>query len=207
MTKRTLAYSHWEADSRRFDSTPQFFFFGVQYRLVEGSIWPKMGKAYADSQCQNNKKKQEFLACFCRARLNSRILLKLHNWTTLNKFINVCFTKKTIIQFKIQNACSRWHVPDPGPLLFWQNENGIHDRILCWDGQRWYLWRIHCFEVSTYLLFLVSITYSCTCSWALWCGYRYGARGRELVHSVGKVMLQGGGTFGTFMAIGTGVRC
>lgn len=36
---------------------------------------------------------------------------------------------------------------------------------------------------------------------------RYGARGRELVHSVGKVMLQGGGTFGTFMAIGTGIRC
>lgn len=37
--------------------------------------------------------------------------------------------------------------------------------------------------------------------------FRYGARGRELVHSVGKVMLQGGGTFGTFMAIGTGIRC
>lgn len=27
-------------------------------------------------------------------------------------------------------------------------------------------------------------------------------RGRELVNNVGKVMLQGGGTFGTFMAIG-----
>jgi len=36
---------------------------------------------------------------------------------------------------------------------------------------------------------------------------RYGARGRELVNTVGKVMLQGGGTFGTFMAIGTGIRC
>lgn len=36
---------------------------------------------------------------------------------------------------------------------------------------------------------------------------RYGLRGRELVNSVGKVMLQGGGTFGTFMAIGTGIRC
>ncbi|XP_012270093.1 reactive oxygen species modulator 1 [Orussus abietinus] len=36
---------------------------------------------------------------------------------------------------------------------------------------------------------------------------RYGIRGRELVNSVGKVMLQGGGTFGTFMAIGTGIRC
>ena len=37
--------------------------------------------------------------------------------------------------------------------------------------------------------------------------YRHGMRGRELVNSVGKVMLQGGGTFGTFMAIGTGIRC
>lgn len=37
--------------------------------------------------------------------------------------------------------------------------------------------------------------------------FRYGLRGRELVNNVGKVMLQGGGTFGTFMAIGTGIRC
>lgn len=36
---------------------------------------------------------------------------------------------------------------------------------------------------------------------------RYGLRGRELVNSVGKMMVQGGGTFGTFMAIGTGIRC
>ncbi|XP_076671524.1 reactive oxygen species modulator 1 [Andrena cerasifolii] len=36
---------------------------------------------------------------------------------------------------------------------------------------------------------------------------RYGVRGRELINNVGKVMLQGGGTFGTFMAIGTGIRC
>lgn len=36
---------------------------------------------------------------------------------------------------------------------------------------------------------------------------RYGIRGRELIQNVGKVMLQGGGTFGTFMAIGTGIRC
>ncbi|KAI0207597.1 Reactive oxygen species modulator 1, partial [Lamellibrachia satsuma] len=36
---------------------------------------------------------------------------------------------------------------------------------------------------------------------------RYGFRGRELVTSVGKMMVQGGGTFGTFMAIGTGIRC
>ena len=36
---------------------------------------------------------------------------------------------------------------------------------------------------------------------------RFGLRGRELISNVGKVMVQGGGTFGTFMAIGTGIRC
>ena len=36
---------------------------------------------------------------------------------------------------------------------------------------------------------------------------RFGLRGRELVSNVGKVMIQGGGTFGTFMSIGTGIRC
>lgn len=34
-----------------------------------------------------------------------------------------------------------------------------------------------------------------------------GLRGRELLSSLGKVMIQGGGTFGTFMAIGTAIRC
>lgn len=32
-------------------------------------------------------------------------------------------------------------------------------------------------------------------------------RGKELVNTVGKVMLQGGGSFGTFLAIGSGLRC
>ncbi|OQV25900.1 hypothetical protein BV898_00043 [Hypsibius exemplaris] len=36
---------------------------------------------------------------------------------------------------------------------------------------------------------------------------RAGFRGRELIQHVGKTMMQGGGTFGTFMAIGTGIRC
>ncbi|KAK7092188.1 reactive oxygen species modulator 1-like [Littorina saxatilis] len=36
---------------------------------------------------------------------------------------------------------------------------------------------------------------------------RYGLRGRELLQTVGKTMVQGGGTFGTFMGIGTGIRC
>ena len=37
--------------------------------------------------------------------------------------------------------------------------------------------------------------------------FRYGVRGRELFNQLGQVMAQGGGTFGTFMAIGTAVRC
>ncbi|XP_066925206.1 reactive oxygen species modulator 1-like [Clytia hemisphaerica] len=36
---------------------------------------------------------------------------------------------------------------------------------------------------------------------------RMGLRGRELMSNVGKVMIQGGGTFGTFMCIGTAIRC
>ena len=38
-------------------------------------------------------------------------------------------------------------------------------------------------------------------------GLRYGLRGRELVGQVGQVMIQGGGTFGCFMSIGTAIRC
>ncbi|XP_033207626.1 reactive oxygen species modulator 1 [Belonocnema kinseyi] len=36
---------------------------------------------------------------------------------------------------------------------------------------------------------------------------RSGMRGRELVNNMGKIMVQSGGTFGTFMAIGSGIRC
>ena len=48
------------------------------------------------------------------------------------------------------------------------------------------------------------------CSGAIFGGVgalRMGMRGGELVQGVGKTMVQGGGTFGTFMAIGTGIRC
>lgn len=38
-------------------------------------------------------------------------------------------------------------------------------------------------------------------------GLRYGLRGRELLSQLAKVMLQTGGTFGMFMAIGSGIRC
>ncbi len=37
--------------------------------------------------------------------------------------------------------------------------------------------------------------------------WRVGLRGSELMTQVAKGMVQGGGTFGTFMAIGTGIRC
>lgn len=37
--------------------------------------------------------------------------------------------------------------------------------------------------------------------------WRIGMRGRELMGGVGKTMMQSGGTFGTFMSIGMGIRC
>ncbi|XP_038644914.1 reactive oxygen species modulator 1-like [Scyliorhinus canicula] len=36
---------------------------------------------------------------------------------------------------------------------------------------------------------------------------RLGLRGQELLGGVGKTMMQSRGTFGTFMAIGMGIRC
>ncbi|KXJ18388.1 Reactive oxygen species modulator 1 [Exaiptasia diaphana] len=36
---------------------------------------------------------------------------------------------------------------------------------------------------------------------------KMGLRGRELISSVGKIMVQGGGTFGVFMSVGTAIRC
>ncbi|PAA63347.1 hypothetical protein BOX15_Mlig015874g1, partial [Macrostomum lignano] len=38
-------------------------------------------------------------------------------------------------------------------------------------------------------------------------GLRMGYRGRELVRLVGSRMLQGGGSFGLFLSIGTLIRC
>ncbi|XP_015785981.1 reactive oxygen species modulator 1 [Tetranychus urticae] len=37
--------------------------------------------------------------------------------------------------------------------------------------------------------------------------FRAGLRGINLLTNTGKVMVQGGGTFGTFMAIGSAIRC
>jgi hypothetical protein len=37
--------------------------------------------------------------------------------------------------------------------------------------------------------------------------FRQGLRGRELLSTVGKSVISAGGTFGTFMAIGSAIRC
>lgn len=38
-------------------------------------------------------------------------------------------------------------------------------------------------------------------------GIRYGLRGRELLRGLGSAIMQSGGTFGVFMAIGSAIRC
>ena len=38
-------------------------------------------------------------------------------------------------------------------------------------------------------------------------GIRYGLRGRELLTQLGKIMLQSGGSFAVFLAVGSAIRC
>lgn len=38
-------------------------------------------------------------------------------------------------------------------------------------------------------------------------GLRFGLRGRELFSNLGKAVMQTGGTFGVFMAVGSAIRC
>ncbi len=38
-------------------------------------------------------------------------------------------------------------------------------------------------------------------------GLRFGLRGRELFSQLGKAVIQTGGTFGGFMAVGSAIRC
>ncbi|OBS65384.1 hypothetical protein A6R68_06101 [Neotoma lepida] len=45
------------------------------------------------------------------------------------------------------------------------------------------------------------------CAVGMAAGALIGMRGRELMGGIGKTMMQSGGTFGTFMAIGMGIRC
>lgn len=74
-------------------------------------------------------------------------------------------------------------------------------------------WRSVQFTTMSWL----SQMFSAACLWPVRfqllynpCGFLYlriGMRGRELMGGVGKTMMQSGGTFGTFMAIGMGIRC
>ena len=63
-------------------------------------------------------------------------------------------------------------------------------------------------HIFSFMMFYVCYVYCNKIVCLLLSGYlRMGLRGRELMSNVGKVMIQGGGTFGTFMSIGTAIRC
>lgn len=57
------------------------------------------------------------------------------------------------------------------------------------------------------LLHVINVLFSSSKFICFSMNYRYGLRGKELITTIGKTMLQSGGTFGTFMAIGSGIRC
>lgn len=65
----------------------------------------------------------------------------------------------------------------------------------CWDRVKFGFISGFCVGVTTGALLGAFSTYRC------------GLRGREFLQSVSKIMFQGGGTFGLFMAIGSGIRC
>lgn len=105
------------------------------------------------------------------------------------------------------------------PHMLWQNEDRLHHWLLCGHGQWSAIWRLLSTQVSgdtSEIPLAVAVVRDasgarvslCNCRLIYWNSpCRYGLRGRELINNVGKVMVQGGGTFGTFMAIGTGIRC
>lgn len=76
-----------------------------------------------------------------------------------------------------------------------QNMYGRQQQPSCWDRVKYGFMMGACVGMA---------------SGGLFGGFRaisMGLRGRELVSSLAKVMIQGGGTFGTFMSIGTAIRC
>lgn len=100
---------------------------------------------------------------------------------------------------------------EPAQLL-WPGEDGLHDGVCGGDGCWSHVWhfllsQVTCPpELSAHCLLL-----NCNCvqitSRLCFRLKRIGMRGRELMGGVGKTMMQSGGTFGTFMAIGMGIRC
>jgi hypothetical protein len=60
-------------------------------------------------------------------------------------------------------------------------------------------------KMGAYMGFTIGMSVGCLIGG--FSAFRHGLRGRDLVTTVGKAMLQAGGSFGTFMAVGSGLRC
>lgn len=68
--------------------------------------------------------------------------------------------------------------------------------------------QLSCFDrVKVGFMMGFAIGMSSAALFGTYSAFKYGLRGRELVSSIGKIMLQGGGTFGVFMSVGTAIRC
>ena len=114
-------------------------------------------------------------------------------------------------------------------MKFWQNQGLLRKSVyifrewcLClreasevasprvlteWSSASWWVWQWACVQVRKLSR---NRDNHHVVSGALFGGlscWRAGLRGGELIQNVGKVMVQGGGTFGTFMSIGTAIRC
>lgn len=144
---------------------------------------------------------------------------------------NTCRAEHTQIAYSIQLTAShkggqvkyavtkRFLCLAEWPHMLWQNEDRLHHWLLCGHGQWSAIWRLLSTQVSgdtSEIPLAVAVVRDASGAWVSLCNCRliywnspcrYGLRGRELINNVGKVMVQGGGTFGTFMAIGTGIRC
>lgn len=113
----------------------------------------------------------------------------------------------SLISLDASGCRSVW--PDPAQLL-WPGQDGLHDGVCSWNGCWRHVWHFLLSQVTQYLVYTQTILYyinnnsicETVCSVS-----RVGMRGRELMGGVGKTMMQSGGTFGTFMAIGMGIRC
>lgn len=68
-------------------------------------------------------------------------------------------------------------------------------RPSCWD------------RIKTGFMMGMSVGFAAGVMFGGFSAWRMGLRGREMYSTIGKFMIQSGGTFGTFMAVGSGIRC